>query len=374
MRLALCLWLLFISPAFAADRDQFARTAIHRLDITPALSRSWVTCEPQLAAGVSAPKELLAASVRITNGSSSGSGTVIGVDADAGIAVVLTCRHLFSGGIGTITVTFTDGTRAHAEHVASDSKADLAAVKIRATAQTPAVKIGETAAVKGKSYWQVGYPGGRGPSTKWGLTRGRGGRDVRFGFAAIGGDSGSGIFSGDGELVAVLWGGDDGETWATDLEDVHRFVEAKCCILRRPLFPLLPRFRQQQPWPPGTGPGPGAPLPAPSPGNPPAKPPGTQPPAPSPPDNSAVLAAIAELQKKVDAIKPAKDGKDGAPGPAGPAGPAGKDADPAQLAALQAKLDALQQQQALLIQQISALANVVNAQQGTAYRLIPRPK
>ncbi|MGH2620345.1 MAG: S1 family peptidase [Anaerolineales bacterium] len=271
-------------------------------------------------------QRIVAASVHVTNnlsGSiSSGSGTIVCVEADR--ALVLTCRHLFPAGrAGRVAVRFPSGRGFLAVLIGVDDRADLAALAIQADATTSYVPLASVAAVSGEQVWQVGYPHGQGPRQRTGSSAGVRGHTQQnvpvaaFRLNTTGGDSGSGIFrASDSTLVGVLWGGQGGESSATGLPDIVRFVEQRC-------WRWFPNWRQRQPVspsgpvpnrPPGVGVLPAAPLPFP----------------PNPPD-SALLAELKSIRKQIEEIKairllpgpPGPEGPQGLPGPTGPAGPIG---------------------------------------------------
>ena len=283
-----------------------------------------------------ADPRLVAASVRVENATdrTSGSGTVVSVtrSPDRGdyVGLVLTCRHVVTDDnpARRVIVHFPDG-RSEAAYVQSVApRADLAALLTTVPESQPYVPVAAADAAPGTAVSQIGYPAGRGPYHRQGRVRdynGRTGGGVRVmhvDMACQGGDSGSGIFGG-GELVAVLWGGDQANgTSATGVGEVRAFLQERCCFWwgnqRRPQTP------------------------------PPYAPPPT---IPAPPNNDLVLARLDKLQQDIDALKnkpgvpgppgepgpkgdpgPAGVGKDGPPGPrgepgpAGPPGPPGKDA------------------------------------------------
>jgi len=297
---------------------------------------------------------VVAASAHITNdlgGSiSGGSGTVVHVDGDR--ALVLTCRHLFPGGqAGRVIVRLPSGRGYLGTLIAVDDRADLAALAIRSEPGMPSIRVAVTAASTGEVVWQVGYPNGRGPRQRAGISIGIRGfvqRDTpvtAFQLNTTSGDSGSGVFrASDSTLVAVLWGGSGGETSATGIVDIVRFVDRRCLT-------WFPRWRTPAPdvvvevCPASPVPGPGAGSPA----------------APAPSsngDSQVLLAELRKLQAQVQEIKNIRSqpgpagppgpegqaglqGQTGPVGPAGPAGPPGKDAD---TTVILAEIDSLRKQ------------------------------
>ena len=267
---------------------------------------------------------VVSASAHITNdlgGSiSGGSGTVVHIDGDR--ALVLTCRHLFPGGqAGRVIVRLPSGRGYLGTLIAVDDRADLAAIGIRSEPGMPYVRVAVTATHTGERVWQVGYPGGRGPRQRAGISIGIRGfvqRDTpvtAFQLSTTSGDSGSGVFrASDSTLVAVLWGGSGGETSATGIVDITRFVDYRCKT-------WFPRWRTPAPdvvvevRPVSPVPGPGAVSPA----------------APAPSssgDSQVLLAELKKLQEQMHELKlirsePGPQGPAGPPGPRGPVGPAG---------------------------------------------------
>ena len=287
---------------------------------------------------------LVAASVHITNDLggqiSSGSGTIVAVEADR--ALVLTCRHLFpQTRAGRVTVRLPSGRGFLATLIAVDDRADLAALAIRADTDTPWVPIGSVPASIGEAVWQVGYPHGRGPQQRVGSSNGirghvqSGSLVTSFRLSTTSGDSGSGIFrASDSTLIGILWGGSGGETSATGVTEVQRFVEQRC--LR-----WFPRWRN----PDVVAGAPTAPSrPAPGVGSP--SPPGPFPPRP---DLQPVLAELRKLQEQIHELKamrlqPGSPGKDGEPGAAGRDGKDGVNGKDADTTAIRADIEALRRQ------------------------------
>jgi len=294
----------------------------------------------------------IACSVRIENYRGnlveSGSGTVIAREGTYGC--VITCKHLFSDGVGQLVVPFPDGQRLQASYLGSDSQADLAAVAIQAGASTPMTSVAASPIARGEQVYQVGYPHGHGPVPRAGQALGIVGRAgsatvLGLSFPVQQGDSGSGVFrSADGALVGVLWGSDGRTSSVTGVADIQRFLDEKC-------FRWFPHLRRPQqpssPVSPST-PGPVGPTP-------PVLPPSGPSPTPAQ-EFSSALAALDKVSKQLDALQTqvndlknrpsAKDGRDGVVGPAGPAGPPGPSGNPPDLNPLLKRIEALEQQSA----------------------------
>lgn len=200
----------------------------------------------------SIPPRLAEASVRITTGRSGGSGTV--VYSGEKYALVLTCRHLFSGTAqpwsqadGRLQVHWISGRVAGAQVVAiSPSRGpDLAVIAVRGDPAIVAIPVSRRTPREGDRLYQAGWPSGRFVE-RHGAWRGYTGlvgswrsasvglRSDR-GYGSLPGDSGSGVFSAEQELVAVVWGGSDG--WSLSprgtaevvgLEDCRAFLDQHC--------------------------------------------------------------------------------------------------------------------------------------------------
>jgi len=256
--------------------------------------------------------------VQVCNvGHAVGSGTVTEI-AD-GVALVITCRHLFASGsghsgqltVGKVIVWEQGSPAVVGEFVGADAKHDLAAVAFRASAVTVASSRAGTATSYGADVYQYGYPGARsvthGPNVRTGKLKSRASDGMySFSFAPESGDSGGGIFrASDGALLAVVsrWCGSQGQRWgegngAAELKEFY----ANVC---------LPWWKRRNPRPSPT------PVPPPS-----VTPPIVPPALPSPTvDLAPVMEAIVVLAKEVQALKD----KPGIPGPPGPPGRDGLD-------------------------------------------------
>jgi Trypsin-like peptidase domain len=206
--------------------------------------------QPSYPSTPAVPQQIVAASVRITvagpQGRWGGSGVCFASDPAKGVAWVVTNRHVCPAPGATITVYWPGGQSAYASWIAADSKADLAVIAVKADASTPAIPLSASAAQNGEPVWQVGYPGGHGPTQRMGQTVGYSGYTTHsfrpfWGYSEYAekcpvylvrvdsdmGDSGSGIFrQSDGGLTAILWGGRKGDPNAACVgyEDVRRFT------------------------------------------------------------------------------------------------------------------------------------------------------
>jgi len=302
-----------------------------------------------------ADPSIVAASVKISNGASGGSGTVIAYSQEQGAAVVLTCRHLFNDGIHTILVTLPSGQRAYGAFLGRADKADLAAVAINADSTTPFIPLATEPLVRGEALTQVGYPLGRGPVVRAGYYQGVGGRDNRgalvHGFSARvqSGDSGSGVFRSDNTLCGVVWGSSNNTSFV-GLADIQTFVDQTCHLFRRP---------GQGRKPPGIPVQPGMPAPL-APVAPVA--PAPTAPAPALPD-ARILAEVSQLRLKIDGLEKiiatlgSVRGSAGPQGLAGPAGPRGSDGSTVDLAGVEKRLDSLESAALGLADKFTSLAD-----------------
>jgi hypothetical protein len=262
-----------------------------------------------------------------------GSGTVI--HRDSARAYLLTCAHVVDRP-AAIGVTLPGRqSRYGAIFIAADTRADLAIVAIRWEPDMVLVPIAEATPPAGTPTWLVGYPRGSGPRSLAGAITAyhpqpSGIRHMAISQAAISGDSGGGVFTGDSRLCGVVWGGETGDGTAVELSDIRRF--AGTC---------LPGWSRPGPAPPATPPS--------WPSSPPAAPPCT--PALDPRFGD-LLTQLTLLREEMGALRalagrPGPAGPPGAPGlpgPPGERGPAGPSPDLsgviAELRELRAKLEA----------------------------------
>jgi hypothetical protein len=177
-----------------------------------------------------------------------GSGSLIDAKDSAGL--ILTCAHLFDGAIQQIVVTFRDGRRFAAMLVDRDRAHDLALLEITSPHVAPiavnddepsgrltACGFGPTGQFRCVSGNVVGHATAAGATYPC----------LTMGGAVRPGDSGGGVLNVAGQLVGVIWGQRDGQTYAT---------------CGRPLREFLNRVRgkysrggaqQEHPLPPGEG-------------------------------------------------------------------------------------------------------------------------
>lgn len=194
------------------------------------------------------------------NGGSLGSGTVVASEADQ--AIVLTCAHLFSDGVGRLSVRFSNGLTTGARLVAVDRRWDLAALAIQPTTAIHPPPIAAEAPTQGESLTSCGYgPDGRfliNRGTVRGYVRAAGTtafETLEMTGAARQGDSGGPILNRAGELVAVLWGSDGQTVSGTYCGRIRRFLAQVLNALNpspvvgsqqiAPTFPAIPTVPSQ---------------------------------------------------------------------------------------------------------------------------------
>ncbi len=209
-----------------------------------------------------------------------GTGTLIASDTTH--SWVLTCAHLFSSRVESITVCFPDGRQLSGELVGIDRTWDLALVRLPPVELTP-VPLAEKAPQAGQWLTLCGY----GPDGLYRCSHGslRGYVAIRSGgtFETLSitgavrqGDSGGPVFDPSGALVGVIWGC-DGQT----------VVATFCGRIRQFLRNLLPSW---EPSPPPS------PLPAPLPQPSPALPPET-------PESSSLARQLEELDRRIGRVE-----------------------------------------------------------------------
>lgn len=153
-----------------------------------------------------------------------GSATIIANYADRD--AVLTCNHLFSEGVGRITVCFADGRTFGANLLKQDRRADLAVLEI-ASCGVPAVPPAGADPPIGRTLIACGFGHGdfrtiRG--TLLGYAAGPGPAMFELSGAARSGDSGGPVLDAQGRLVGVVWGTDGRVVVATSASAVTAFL------------------------------------------------------------------------------------------------------------------------------------------------------
>ncbi len=280
-----------------------------------------------------------------------GSGTNID-----GAGLVLTCAHVVGPRIGAkVTLQFPnkktgDGRNRNiiGEVIAASVRDDLAAVVFdNAVEGIMAVRVADETPKVNDDLWTIGYPGNRGLTVRAGKCAGYlsgysdAVRDVPVHWLAVNcwidhGDSGGGVFTKSGELVGVQANGPGNQCYALNLNTVQSFCKR---LPQRPRQPDGGCPGGQCPKQPGLSPTPTNPAPE------PVKP-NTPPPPVTPEISAQELARIITeaVRKELANIqgKPGKDGANGKDGAPGRPGLPGKEADPAVLNALQARIEAIE--------------------------------
>jgi hypothetical protein len=247
---------------------------------------------------------------------SGGSGTHLGN------GLVITNRHVAGKTGRKAGVLFASGKSYRGEVVAICQYADLAAIVVQEASEEPSALVASAVPVNGTMVYSAGYPGytnrngsGRTMTQKNGTMKGGAqvewGQSNRIAMKCSSGDSGSGIFNGEGALVGVLWGGGQGETMACTFRDTSRFVNQDC---RGFIGIGIGVGRRPPPRPPVVVVPPALPTPAP------------------PSDTIGLQARLDRLEATIAELRsrPAVNGTVGPQGPSGPPGMAGLPGAPGQ--------------------------------------------
>jgi hypothetical protein len=163
---------------------------------------------------------------RISVGDGSiGSGTLVARN-DA-IGLVLTCSHLFDRSTSQIVVSFPNGKRFCARLAELDKANDLAALAIRRPDVEP-LSVGEREPIGLLTACGFGsngvFRGVRGQITGHPTAAGATAPSTTIYGAVRSGDSGGGVLDSNGEVVGVVWGQRDGQTYATCGRPVYEFL------------------------------------------------------------------------------------------------------------------------------------------------------
>lgn len=265
----------------------------------------------------------------------------------AGRRVLLTNRHVVDRS-RLATLHFPSGRTYRGVVAAIDSTGvDLALVDAPCAGE-PCVRLSDRPPRVGESIWLVGYPAGRGPTSRRGSFRGWAMGDQVTDVPVTGGDSGGGLFLTDGTLAGLTARYQGQASSGCGQGPTHTQL---ACFLRVQCGPSgCPPPRYQSPAP---GPSPFDPrIQSPSPRTDPT-------PRPDRADDLADLRkrlddAISRLEQSAGKPGPkggpGKNGQDGRPGPPGPPGkdgapgPPGASADESRILSLEARIVALERQ------------------------------
>jgi hypothetical protein len=155
-----------------------------------------------------------------------GSGTLIAKNESTGL--ILTCSHLFDNANSNIVVTFPNGTRFGARLIDRDPSNDLAALVIRTPDVEPlsVVDTNPVGVLTACGYGGDGnFQGIRGTITGAAQAVGATFPSLKIGGAVRPGDSGGGVLNAAGQVVGVVWGCRDGETYLTCGTPLRNFLQ-----------------------------------------------------------------------------------------------------------------------------------------------------
>lgn len=155
-----------------------------------------------------------------------GTGTLVSKDESVG--TVLTCAHIFRDSSKKIVVTFVSGNRYYARLHRINHDADLATILI-ANPKEEAVAINSSGVLPGAPLTACGIGLGKNPRCIRGAVLGyatsKGQHSIRIRGMVRSGDSGGPIVNSNNQLVAVVWGAADGETYGTSGEPFYKFTK-----------------------------------------------------------------------------------------------------------------------------------------------------
>ncbi len=219
----------------------------------PMLASGDATTAVELAASDEYMPDFAMATIRLRNGSTMCSGTIITPD---GIGV--SCGHCFLGIVGgTFTVDLPNGQSTTGTLLKYDRSRELSLFQIPKEDVIAHVPLLSSMPEKPTRYDVIGYPGGVGP-TWFKLRNGTNASSGNWDFPTQegvirGGFSGSGVFV-DGCLCSVLWGGRDSTVaTATAHSVLAEFVPAQYQAPPPPIggAPAAPpQWQPQQDWRP----------------------------------------------------------------------------------------------------------------------------
>jgi hypothetical protein len=188
----------------------------------------------------SAPAQVVRIYNQQGNGSSIGSGTLVDKNGEHGL--ILSCAHLFTDGIGTVTVVFPDGKRYGAKVLEADKTADLSALLIRAPEPEP-WQVADRAPKQGEPIYSAGYGQQGQYAVNAGTVKGYvgWGSDRMDALSITGnarqGDSGGPMFDRNHQVVAVLCGTSGMEVDGPCCLRIRKFLQRHCNRFGKPATP-----------------------------------------------------------------------------------------------------------------------------------------
>ena len=274
-----------------------------------------------------------------------GSGTLI--DRDHKYGVVLTCAHLFVEGGDlefvnspkNIRVVFRDGKQHYGQCIRYNKHSDLAAIRISTPWAKP-VALAEPS--RGEQLHSTGFGPDGNFQNKNGAAVGEantpGQMSIVTSFPSRSGDSGGGLFNRQDQLVGVVWGSAQGQTYSSFRTPLRNFLHRAFTGRSAPKI-FVPNncpggvCRPQQPNCPN--------------GQCPLVP---QPPVrPDPGDSTSIVDPRWETYaQRIDALEAKLELIERTPGPMGPPGPPGP-AGPQGLAGTSPSADEIARQVALIV-------------------------
>lgn len=339
--------------------DPLGNNLSRRLHRTPSLASRLKHLAPSLLgivyllAGPVHGQNWSEVAVRVTNTrgnvSDVGSGTLVAGDGQT--ALVISVRHMFSDGLGRITVERTNGAKYEGRLLGISRTADLSAIEIPDPGQYHELSIAPEQAAAAT---MIGFGGSHIARTK----RGRHLGGIFYSFVPVNGDSGGGVFDDSGRFMGVAWGSSGDSGAVVTLTELRKTLASPACLKfwRRKNSPeVIVNNPAANPTPAEPNP---LPAPAPIAVAGPAGPPG--PPGPQGASGRDGAPGAASAASTGAPGPPGRDGPAGARGepgpmgppgpatggggigPAGPAGPAGPPGSPADVSGLLARIAALE--------------------------------
>ena len=148
-------------------------------------------------------KKVMTSTVGVQVGPSQGSGVIVSED-----GYVLTAAHVVGGSGRSVVITLSDGQEVSGTSLGLNAKSDTALIKINKPGKWPAVKMGDSDAVRvGDWCLSLGHPGGyqadRPPVLRVGRVLLKYRQVLQSDCTLIGGDSGGPLFDLNGEVIGI---------------------------------------------------------------------------------------------------------------------------------------------------------------------------